>query len=1724
MSPLLIPPERPVPSTQHALTCLYITSEQKKNEQTTDSAMDLDTIDPRSIDVAHTVSKLSFRFYSDKEALRLSVRRLTSPQAFDELGRPIPRGLYDPALGPTSYSDGPCETCGLSYNSCPGHFGHVELPIPIINPLLIKTVLCIIKSTCWSCPCLLLLPSDLNLLLARLYFEDAGMPKCGYAVEAFRGLRRRQIPKDSVDATENTDKETIMSQLVFNWHAFFQGLPSPLCDYVQDLDSNDFGLVDKRMLQSARLAWRKAQAKGNLAQHRSPGWKHAKDQILSATTGARCPLCFRKAIPVRLGDRGRLFRRDSHGETLLSPTQLNTHMAALWEIHEEVFEMLFGLKGRDVSNGEKNLGHLRLFVRNVLVPPSRFRPASKVGNMTYAAEHPQNMFFQRLLTEIEVIMRGNEFGLDDGEVDKSAAGAEDDVPYVERPTKARFAQAMSNMQEALRDLYDSSGRTGGGRIQMTGIRQQLEAKSGLFRQHMMGKRVNFSCRSVIGPDVFLDTDEVGIPESFAKALTVPEPVIPMNVKQMQLAVLNGPSVYPGAIAVEDWTSSGAHRVVKFMSSTPKKRLEAQASLLIQNRFAQNKNHRNGRANFRTSADGIIGDAMSNRAGIIPKQVHRHLKTGDIILFNRQPTLHRVSIMAHRVRVLPGERTIRFHYANCGSYNADFDGDEMNIHIPQDYLARAEAEELMLSSKHYIVPTSGAPIRGLIQDHIAAAVLLSHRDTFIEREEFMQLLYAATEKLMSQPHRSCEKYALPCPAILKPRRLWTGKQLISTVLFVVRDGRPGLSLIAGTKTKADIIGSEEAQIVFRDGQLLQGIVDKSSIGSSMYGIVHAVQEAYGCDASDDFLSAMSRLCVFFMRSHGHSTDVEDLMLQEEGERKRRQILSQGIEDVGVKATNAVYTEMSKGAKHNLSLAKTPSEARLLVEDMIRRDGDEAEDRLDTAMKSALNKVSSSVMKECVPASLKKSFPLNGFALMTNTGAKGSAVNAAQISCLLGSTVLEGKRVPRMGGSGATLPCFAPFDAAPNAGGFISGRFLTGVAPQEFFFHAMSGREGLLDTSLKTANSGYLQRCLVKHMEGIRLHYDYTVRDSDNSVVQFIYGDDGIDPSKSRWLNEKVGWQVENENCLRVSANKNGDNEKSLSESGRCRASTTDTLIEHASPGALSRLGAISESYNDAVQKAEKHNRSKVRPFLEERYRAAALEPGEAVGVVAAQGVGEPSTQMTLNTFHHAGSSSAHVTLGIPRLRELLLTASKYPRTPSMTLPVQGKSSEESAKDLSRRLQKISLLDLMIEVLVVEMGFTVVSGVAAGASDITIRNIEISLRFPREEVYGKQLGFGFSLIQTFVADEFLPAFDKRLRWEIRRVSSDSGKRVPQAISTYLSVATKPEYLDSQHSNTSNIDVGNANDYLVPGSDEHRDSADEHEGDSDDDRGSSSDEELDEDSEEGNGDGRESRKQVKSMIEGHDDADDTLIEEESMGTVERRKSKKRPKAKKRIRQENGTVEPDGFDNYAVGKMGYTPGSFKDVGGRKLFFRWAIPALLLGKLDIAALVKETASNLMVKEVKQISRCFIESTTTGHSVITEGSNIQAILEIGMDLVNFNLLETNDMYGILNRYGVEALRTALIQEFVKVFEAYGIPVNVRHLRLIADYMTAHGGYRGFNRNSMDGTPSAFQRITFETSVNFLTEGAMNGTEDYMKNPSAAIAMGQLYEGGTGGFQLLQEIN
>lgn len=285
-----------------------------------------------------------------------------------------------------------------------------------------------------------------------------------------------------------------------------------------------------------------------------------------------------------------------------------------------------------------------------------------------------------------------------------------------------------------------------------------------------------------------------------------------------------------------------------------------------------------------------------------KIVHRHLVSGDVMLLNRQPTLHKNSIMAHKVRILKGEKTFRLHYSNCKSYNADFDGDEMNAHVPQNELGRSEAYNLVNVSNQYLVPKDGTPLGGLIQDHVISGVKMSIRGRFFNREDYQQLVYVALS------HISEEIKFLP-PALIKPKRLWSGKQILSTILMNIippeshkinlkssaktsvkswqkQEERPWL---AGGTPLTDLNSMTESEVVIRGGELVVGVLDKEHFGATTYGLVHCMYELYGGQCSTQLLSSFSKIFTFYLQREGFTLGVRDILVLSDADKDRRKII-------------------------------------------------------------------------------------------------------------------------------------------------------------------------------------------------------------------------------------------------------------------------------------------------------------------------------------------------------------------------------------------------------------------------------------------------------------------------------------------------------------------------------------------------------------------------------------------------------------------------------------------------------------------------------------------------------------------------------------------------------------------------------------------------------------------------------------------------------------------
>jgi DNA-directed RNA polymerase I subunit RPA1 len=763
-----------------------------------------------------------------------------------------------------------------------------------------------------------------------------------------------------------------------------------------------------------------------------------------------------------------------NAQEYITSAEVRAAMVLLFEKEADILRLVYSPYSR--SKSRSDIGPDMFFMHAVVVPPNRYRMEDKTGDSI--AESPKNSLYKGILVACDQMRQ----------ISNEMKGMENESGYRRRDF-SDLQNAWVNLQGAVNALIDREANPvqgAAGKSNADGIKQNLEKKEGLFRKNMMGKRVNFAARSVISPDPNIETNEIGVPPVFAKKLTYPEPVTNHNFYDLKEAVLNGPDKWPGAVAIEN-----EHGQVIALR---KKNYEERQAL----------------------ANQLLAPSSTNVNGSKNKKVHRHLNNGDVVIMNRQPTLHKPSMMAHRARVLPGEKTIRMHYANCNTYNADFDGDEMNMHFPQNEIARAEAATIADTDHQYLSATAGKPLRGLIQDHISMGVWLTNRDTFFNKQDYHQLLYACLRP--EDGHTTSGTLLTVEPAIWKPRPLWTGKQIITTVLKNVRPAEyPGLTMASKSQTsqKYWAPNSEEQTVIVKDGEWLCGILDKSQIGPAGGGLVNGVYETYGHTIAGRVLSIIGRLLTKLLHMHAFSCGVEDLILTKEGDEARLKQLKEA-DMIGFQVASKYVTldpETINGRSQEL---------RKRLEQVLR---DETKQHgLDLVTNAATAQISTAVTQACLPDKLIKLFPKNQMQTMTGSGAKGSMVNANQISCNLGQQVLEGRRVPVMV-SGKTLPCFKPYETSVRAGGYVVNRFLTGIRPQEYYFHTMAGREGLIDTAVKTSRSGYLQRCIIKGMEGLRVEYDTSVRDSDGSMVQFLYGEDGLDPTKEKYLND-FKFQAEN----------------------------------------------------------------------------------------------------------------------------------------------------------------------------------------------------------------------------------------------------------------------------------------------------------------------------------------------------------------------------------------------------------------------------------------------------------------------------------------------------------------------------------------------------------------------------------------------------------------------
>ncbi len=722
------------------------------------------------------------------------------------------------------------------------------------------------------------------------------------------------------------------------------------------------------------------------------------------------------------------------------------------------------------------------------------------------------------------------------------------------------------------------------------ISQRLKGKEGRFRSNLSGKRVDFSARTVISPDPNLDINEVGVPLDVAMRLSIPEKVTAWNVDEMRKLVINGPEKYPGTLYV---TRPDGKRI----------RLE-----------------------FVVDREKI---AEVVEPGFI---VERHLKNGDIAIFNRQPSLHRMSIMAHHVRVLP-HKTFRLHLCVCPPYNADFDGDEMNLHVPQSEEARTEARLLMQVQDQILSPRFGGPIIGAIRDFITASYLFTRKSTFLTKEEVCRLLLAAGYE-----------GSLPKPEIKEPEPRWSGKQIFS--LFIPKG--MNYALKATTCINCTPCLREEceydAYVVIKDGILKSGVIDRSSIGAEQSeSLLHRIIKDYGGVAGRQFLNSICRLLKFFMTMRGFTYSFDELELSPPVQEKIRNIIHKAEERIN---------ELIKAFQDD-TLERLPGQTLI--------------DSFEIYVMNELAKA-----RDKAGGMADKDFDIqNSGIVMTRTGARGSNLNIAQMTACVGQQSVRGKRIMR-GYVERALPHFESGDPSPKARGFVYSSYREGLDPIEFFFHAMGGREGLVDTAVRTQQSGYMQRRLINALEHLRIEYDETVRNSIGDIIQFRYGEDGVDPGKSDHGKAVNVMRLVEQVRLAMKKGKPAPKQYIVSRLKEIEDQLIPILVDELKKE-LTKAKLAIKGVDQAIA------------LTLENYKRALVEPGEAVGIVAAQSMGEPGTQMTLRTFHYAGVREQNVTLGLPRLIEIV-DARRTPSTPIMSiyLDKEHRKSKEKATEVAREI--------------------------------------------------------------------------------------------------------------------------------------------------------------------------------------------------------------------------------------------------------------------------------------------------------------------------------------------------------------------------------------------------------------------------------------------------------
>ncbi|MFZ2070088.1 MAG: DNA-directed RNA polymerase subunit A' [Halobacteriota archaeon] len=1023
------------------------------------------------------IKGIKFGLLSPKEIRKMSAANVITADTYGEDGFPIELGLVNQRLGVIDPGLR-CKTCGGRMGDCPGHFGYIELAAPVIHIGYAKLVYLILNATCRKCGRVLLDEEESRLFLEeleqqkekqvdiddvvkRIFKEAAKKAVCTHCGEYFgidaegleEGMNMCEIPPELRERIEergysiskNADlKRGIDTKCLFNWRE----VPGSDSDRLRAFLMDNFGVT---WVKNADIT------------------KSQKGKQLSVSAG-------KKTIEITISakrDRIRVELEDGVSYELpvkKETGQLNVYNYN-WELTDE--DKIYILKREggllNIYCGER--------VRQIKYDkPTTYREIDEEGNerrlmptdvrerleripdddlaiLGMDAESARPEWVVLTVLPVPPVTARPSITLESGQ------RSEDDLTHKlvdiirinQRFMENRDAGAPQLIIEDLWELLqyhvstyfdnDIAGvppaRHRSGRPLKT-MAQRLKGKEGRFRGSLSGKRVNFSARTVISPDPDIDIGDVGVPDAIAKELTITVNVTERNLELMRATVRRG-RTHPGA---------------NYVRRTDGKKVKV---------------------------TDINHEALSKELDVGWK-VERHLVDGDIVLFNRQPSLHRLSIMAHYVRVMSG-KTFRLNPSVCPPYNADYDGDEMNMHVLQTEEARAEAKILMAVQRNIISPRFGRPIIGGIHDYITGIFLLTRGEKRFEKGTVLDILENIEIDDLGEPEGTSTS------STYEEAPYWTNKQIFSMILPDGMDLQFRGTVCEKCIEKGLACEGEscprEAYVLIRDGKLISGVIDEAAIGSFKGLIIDRIYRHYGELAAKEFINNVSRLAINYILQCGFSFGISDEDISKEG---KKQISEEVVHDAE-REVDKLIKAYEAGELESLPGRSLEETLELLIMEKLGRARDEAGDIAELYLGIE-----------------------NPGVLMAKSGARGSMLNLTQMAACVGQQSVRGERI-RRGYQQRTLPHFKPGDRSADARGFVKASFKDGLSPTEYFFHAVGGREALVDTAVRTSQSGYFQRRLINALQDLEVKHDGTVRETRDTIVQFEYGEDGVDPSKS-----------------------------------------------------------------------------------------------------------------------------------------------------------------------------------------------------------------------------------------------------------------------------------------------------------------------------------------------------------------------------------------------------------------------------------------------------------------------------------------------------------------------------------------------------------------------------------------------------------------------------------